>query len=161
MKNLILYGDLPTSILVKRGLKVGKNFSRMDRTIIDSSHCELIEIGDDVTMAPRSYILAHDASMKRHIGYTKISKVKIGSRVFIGAGSMIMPGVTIGDDVIVGASSVVTKSVPNGKIVAGNPATIIGDTNKYIERLKESEEFINRNDVDDFLSSNEISSFII
>ncbi len=49
-------------------------------------------------------------------------KIKIGNNVYIGNNSLIMPGVTIADDVMIGAGSVVTKSVPKGKIVAGNLA---------------------------------------
>ena len=66
LKSLIyrLRGEVTTQELVNRGLKVGKNFSRMNQAIIDDSHTWLIEIGDDVTLAPRVHILAHDASTK-------------------------------------------------------------------------------------------------
>lgn len=47
--------------LIKRGLKVGKNFHRMGGVIIDPSHCYHITIGDNVTLAPRVHILAHDS----------------------------------------------------------------------------------------------------
>jgi acetyltransferase-like isoleucine patch superfamily enzyme len=52
------------------------------------------------------------------------TKIRRGSS--IGAGSVILPGVTIGENVLVGAGSVVTKNIPNRAIVAGNPAHIIG-----------------------------------
>jgi maltose O-acetyltransferase len=48
--------------------------------------------------------------------------VAIGENVWIGAGAIILPGVTVGDDAIVGAGSVVTRSVAPGETVAGNPA---------------------------------------
>ncbi|WP_353642902.1 sugar O-acetyltransferase [Mesorhizobium sp. WSM2239] len=48
--------------------------------------------------------------------------VRIGSRVWIGGGAIILPGVTIGDDAIVGAGSVVTRDVPAGVKVLGSPA---------------------------------------
>jgi len=48
--------------------------------------------------------------------------VVVGSDVFIGYGSIIMPGVRIGNRCVVGAGSVVTKSVPDGTVVVGNPA---------------------------------------
>ena len=51
--------------------------------------------------------------------------IHIGKRVWIGSGSMILPGITIGDNSIVGAGSVVTKDVPPNVIVAGNPAKFI------------------------------------
>lgn len=121
---------------IKRGLVVGENFKMMGGVIIDPSHCWLIEIGDDVTLAPHVHILAHDASTKLALGYTKIGNVKIGNRVFIGASSIILPGVTIGDDVIVGAGSIVCKDVPSGCLFAGNPAKFICSTTDYLEKQK-------------------------
>lgn len=53
------------------------------------------------------------------------SPVKIGSRVWIGSNSTILPGITIGDNAIIGAGSIVTKDVPKNTIVAGNPARTI------------------------------------
>lgn len=103
---------------------------------LDYPHCWLIEIGDDVTIAPKVQILAHDASTKRALDYTKIGRVTIGSRVFIGAGAIILPNINIGSDVIVGAGSVVTKNLPDGCIAAGNPAKVIGYTKGYIENNK-------------------------
>lgn len=49
----------------------------------------------------------------------------IGDNTIIGINSIIMPGVTVGNNVVVGAAAVVTKDVPDGCIVAGNPARII------------------------------------
>lgn len=54
---------------------------------------------------------------------------KIGNRVWIGTNSVIIGPVIIEDDVIIAPNSVVNRSVPKGKIVAGNPAKIIGDIN--------------------------------
>ncbi|HLV39612.1 acyltransferase, partial [Xanthomarina sp.] len=64
-------------------------------------------------------------------------KVKIKNNVYIGNNSMIMPGVSIGNDVIVGAGSIVTKSIPDGKIVAENPARIVGETSAFVEKIKQ------------------------
>lgn len=133
----LLRGEMPTKLLIKRGLKVGKKFNRQQGCIIDPHHCWLIEIGDNVTLAPRVHILAHDASTKRHLNYTKIGRVSIGNNVFIGAGSIILPNVTIGDNVVVGAGSVITKNIPEGNIVVGNPAKIIGKTCEFVDRNTE------------------------
>ena len=67
------------------GMKVGKDFNRLAGVILDPSHCWLIDIGDNVTIAPRVHVLCHDASTKGFLGYTKIGRVNIGSNVFIGA----------------------------------------------------------------------------
>ena len=56
--------------------------------------------------------------------------IHIGKRVWIGSGSIILPGVTIGDNSVVGAGSVVTKNVPKNTIVAGNPAKFIKNINE-------------------------------
>ena len=139
LKNLIrrIRGEVSTQELIKRGLKVGNNFERLNQVIIDDSHPWLIEIGNDVTLAPRVHILAHDASTKKYLGYTKIGCVTVGNRVFVGAGAIILPGVRIGDDVIIGANSTVTHDVPNGAVVVGSPAKYICNTKDYIEKEKQ------------------------
>lgn len=129
-------GTIDLDKLEKKGLKYGDNFHVMGECIIDPGHCFLISIGNNVTLAPRVHILAHDASTKNFIGYTRIAKVIIGSNVFVGAGTIILPGVTIGDNVIIGAGSIVTKDVESDTIVAGNPAKKICDFNTWIEKRK-------------------------
>ena len=76
-------------MLVSRGMKVGVNFQPQNDVVLDPSHCWHITIGDDVTMAPHVHVLAHDASTKRELGYTRIGRVMIGNRVFIGTLSLI------------------------------------------------------------------------
>lgn len=119
---------------IKAGLIVGKNCDINPGLIVDHSHCWLIEIGDNVTLAPEVYLLAHDASMQRELGYTRIGKVVIKNNVFIGARSLIMPGVTIGEYAIVAAGSIVTKSVEPYTVVGGNPAKIICSKNDFINK---------------------------
>lgn len=131
-----LRSDYTTEELKSMGLRVGNNFKRMHGTILDPSHCWLITIGNNVTMAPRVHILAHDASTCHHLGYAKIGRVDIGNNVFIGAETVVLPGVTIGDNCVVGANSVVTKSVSAGVVVAGNPARVICSTAEYVARNK-------------------------
>ena len=122
--------------LQKRGLIIGKNVTLMGEVIIDPSHCWHIEIGDDVILAPRVHILAHDASTKLFLGHTLVSNVKIGNRVFIGAGTIVSPGVTIGDDVVIGAGSLVTKNIPSSSVAAGNPAKVLSTLDEYIDKQK-------------------------
>ena len=129
-----LRGEASLSLLIRRGLKIGKNLKIMHGTIIDDSHPWLIEIGDNVTLAPRVHILAHDASTKNYLGYTKIGRVVIGDNVFIGADSVILPGVAIGNNVIIGANSTVTHSIPEGMVVVGCPAHVICSTEDYLNK---------------------------
>ena len=122
------------SDLQKRGLVFGKNFRMHEGVIIDPSLLWLITIGDDVTMAPRVHVLAHDGSTIKHVNHTKIGKVSIGNHVFIGASAIIMPGVKLGNNVIVGAGSVVTHDVEDNTVVAGNPAKVISSLEDFIAR---------------------------
>jgi maltose O-acetyltransferase len=119
---------------VKLGLDLGKNVFIGDDVLIDPSFPWLISIGDACTLTSRVIILAHDASTKRHIGYSKIGRVSIGSKTFVGVGSIILPNVKIGENVIIGAGSVVTKDIPNNSIAVGNPAVVVGFTSDYISR---------------------------
>ena len=131
-----LRGEYTTEKLIEMGMVVGKNFGRLNGVILDPSHCWLITIGDNVTMAPRVHILAHDASTKTFLGYTKIGRVTIGDHVFIGAESVVLPGVTIGNNVIIGANSTVTKDVPDNVVVAGTPAKVICTLEEYLAKEK-------------------------
>ena len=132
-----LRGEYTTEKLISMGMKVGKNFGRLNGVILDPSHCWLIEIGDDVTLAPRVHILCHDASTKTFMNYTKIGNVTIGNRVFIGAESVVLPGVTIGDDVVIGANSTVTHNIPSNSVAVGSPARVICTLEEYIQKEKE------------------------
>lgn len=131
-----LRGEFTTEKLVSMGMTVGKNFKRLNGVILDPGHCWLIEIGDNVTMAPRVHILCHDASTKQFLGYTKIGRVTIGNNVFIGAESVVLPGVTIGDNVIIGANSTVTHDIPENSVAAGSPARVICSLDDYLAKEK-------------------------
>ena len=68
-------------------------------------------------------------------GYTRYDgEVVLYDNVFIGAKSTIMYGVKIGPNAIVAANSVVTKDVPEGAVVGGNPAKIIGSYNDVAQK---------------------------
>jgi maltose O-acetyltransferase len=100
---------------------------------IDTSYCFLIEIGDDVTLAPNVVLLAHDASLKEICGLAKIGRITIGNNVFVGANTVVLPNVAIGNNVIIGAGSVITKNIPDNAVYAGNPAKFI----RQIDEIKE------------------------
>lgn len=131
IKSFLLYGDLPTSYYVRRGMKVGRNFNRQSGTRLDPMNCWLIELGDDIVMSNKVQLIAHDFSTMHHTGYARFGKIKIGDRVFIGANSTILMNVNIGDDAIIGAGSVVNKDIPAGMVAAGVPARVICSVEEY------------------------------
>jgi maltose O-acetyltransferase len=122
---------------VKMGLKLGNDCHIQPGLVIDHSNCWLIEIGNNVTIAPFVYLLAHDASTKMHLNCTKVGRVVIEDNCFIGARAIIMPGVTIGKNAIVAAGSIVTKNVEPNSVVGGNPAKFICTLDDYLAKQKE------------------------
>ena len=123
--------------LVRHGLALGSNVTMMDGVFLDPTHCYLICIGDNSVLAPNVRLIAHDASTKQHLGYTKLGKIIIEENCFLGDSVLVLPGVTIGRNSIVGAASVVTKDVPPDTLAAGNPCRVICTVGEYIQRHKE------------------------
>jgi len=100
------------------------------RTLIDNEYPQLISIGKNVTISFDVDIIAHvepPGSMQERFFRKYSAPVTIKSNVFIGARSVILPGVTIHEWSVVAAGSVVVKDVVSFAIVAGNPARKIGD----------------------------------
>jgi len=118
-------------LLKSRGLKIGVNGGMEDGVFLDPSHCYLIEIGDRVIFAPNVRLIAHDASTKYVVGYARLGRIVIGSRVFLGDSVTVLGNVRIGDDCIIGSGSVVTKDIPAGSVAAGNPARVICTIDEY------------------------------
>ena len=122
--------------LRRNGLRLGKNVEIIDTFFFDPSHCFLISIGDNCTICPNVRLIAHDASIKRILGYTKIGKIDIKENCFIGDSVIVLPNVTIGPNAIVGAGSIVTKDVPPNVVAAGNPARVVFTLDEYIRKIE-------------------------
>lgn len=104
-------------------IRLGRNvFLNYNCTILDIMP---VEIGDFTLIGPGVQILAADhprdpAQRRALLEFGRL--VRIGANCWIGAGALVLPGVTVGDDAIIGAGSVVTRDVPPGATAAGNPA---------------------------------------
>ena len=112
--------DYGYNIRIGRGVFLNFNCVLLDVTSI--------EIGDQTQIGPSVQIYAADHPRDpaaRRANLENGRPVHIGANVWIGGGSIILPGVTIGDDAIIGAGSVVTRDVPPGATVAGNPARVL------------------------------------
>lgn len=123
----------------KKGVTVGENC----RLYIKSWGSEpfLISMGDNVTITSGVKLITHDGStclVKNNKGkrYQRFAPIKIGSNVFIGVNSIIMPGVTIGSNVVIGAGSVVTKDIPDDSVAIGVPAKVVSSFADYHTKIQ-------------------------
>lgn len=106
----------------------------------DPGYPQLISIGRGTTISFDACFLAHDYSIDKEL-YAQhkehgliLGRVDVGRNCFIGARAMLLPGTCLGDGVIVGANAVVKGSFPDGVILAGNPARVVGDNKKLLEK---------------------------
>lgn len=101
---------------------------------------EYTRLGNNV-MLTNCTVLGHDGSIAvLNKAYNKkldrVGKVDFKDNVFVGHGAIILPNVTIGPNAIVAAGSVVSKNVPEGTIVAGIPARVIGQVDDLVSKLE-------------------------
>jgi acetyltransferase-like isoleucine patch superfamily enzyme len=110
-------------------LEIGDHFYMNKYTIIDCHYS--IKIGNRVQIGPLCYITDFDHSVKVsedpsiHRAEKTYAPVVIKDNAWIGAGCIILKGVTIGLNAVVGAGSVITKDVPDNTVFAGNPQRLI------------------------------------
>lgn len=131
--------NLKIQLYRKSGYTIGKQCRIFSE--LGAAEPYLVTIGNNVTISTDVKFLTHDNSIiKASNGeYTDLfGKIIIGDNVFIGSGTILLPGITICDNTIIAAGSVVTKSITEkGRIVAGNPAKIIGDWNSFVTKNKQ------------------------
>ncbi|MCI8465610.1 MAG: sugar O-acetyltransferase [Lachnospiraceae bacterium] len=107
----------------------------MNCTFLDDNQ---IVIGDNALIAPnvQIYTAFHPTNAADRFGApkkdgsfefckTQTAPVVIGNNVWIGGGSILLPGVTVGDNVVIGAGSIVTKDIPDNCVACGNPCRVI------------------------------------
>lgn len=122
------------SYLKKKGCIIGNNVHIFEGHM-DMKWLSMITIGNNVTLV-NTTVLAHDASTQKYIGKTKFEEVSIGDDVFVGYGSIILPGTNIGNNVVVGAGTVVRGGVPDNCLIVGNPWRILCPLDQYLEKNK-------------------------
>ena len=109
----------PKGVVIGEDTKIGNN------ALLDGR--ALLFIGNHVDLASEVLIYNSEHDIESSDFSVILEEVSIGDYSFIGPRAIILPGVTIGKGAIVAAGAVVTKSIPDFKIVAGIPATIIGE----------------------------------
>lgn len=135
--------------LKAKGVTLGENSVVYGTTFSTSYKGDQFYIGNNCTITG-STLLGHDASptifLSELINRDKPwlpgarssfrKPIVIGDNVFIGYGSIIMPGVNIGSNVVIAAGSVVTRNVPSNSVYGGNPAELIKGIDSFIEKYR-------------------------
>ena len=105
-------------------------YANFNLTLVDDTH---IYVGDCTMFAPNVTVATAGhpiAPCLRKYGIQYNAPVRIGKNCWIGAGALIMPGVTIGDNTVIGAGSVVTKDIPSNVVAVGNPCRVMREINE-------------------------------
>lgn len=109
-----------------RNTHLGSNvYANFNLTLVDDTDVYIgdsVMIGPNVTIATAGHPI--DPELRRKVAQFNIP-VRIGNNVWIGAGAIILPGITIGDDSVIGAGSIVTKDIPAGVVAVGNPCRVL------------------------------------
>ena len=110
----------------------GKNvYANFNLTLVDDTH---IYVGDYTMFGPNVVVATAGHPLLpelREKGYQYNAPVRIGKNCWIGAGAIIVPGITVGDNVVIGAGSVVTKDIPSNVLAVGNPCRVLREINEH------------------------------
>lgn len=115
-----------------RHIHFGKNiYANFDLTCVDDTHIyvgDYTMFGPNVTVATAGHPILPSLREK---AYQYNMPIHIGKNCWIGAGAIILPGITIGDNVVVGAGSIVTKDLPSDVVAVGNPCKVLRPINEH------------------------------
>lgn len=109
---------------------------------------KFIRLHDNVIIAADVTFVTHDViylllrNIDAKLDAQHLDCIEVMDNVFIGLGTIILPGVKIGPNAIIAAGSVITKDVPPYSVVGGNPAKIIGTFDELIKKRKAESEIL-------------------
>jgi len=152
--NIIRIKHDPVKYARKLGVKIGA-----DARLVSihggtfGSEPYLITLGDHVTVAGNVQFVTHDGGVwvfrKSEPEIDVFGRISIGNNVFIGYGSIIMPGVNVGDNVVIGAGSIVSKDIPSNSVAAGVPAKVLKSIEEYKTQVDRNKTNVKGMDADD------------
>ncbi|MCE4955835.1 acyltransferase [Macrococcoides caseolyticum] len=128
-KNFVIIelGRICPSVKMKRWMyrkflkmNIGNYTSIAYKAMPDLMFPEHIVIGDNCVIGYNATLLTHEYLIHEY----RIGKIEIGNNVLIGAGAIVLPGITIGDNAVIGAMTLVSKDVPDNSFAYGNPMQI-------------------------------------
>ena len=100
-------------------------------SFVDDTHIYIgsnTMLGPNVTIATAGHPIDPEL---RSRGLQYNMPVRIGNNCWLGAGVIVMPGVTIGDNTVIGAGSIVTKDIPSGVVAVGNPCRVLREVGRH------------------------------
>ena len=113
-------------------VRFGKGvYANFNLTLVDDTH---IFVGDYTMLGPNVVIATAGHPILpelRPLAYQYNMPVHIGKNCWLGAGVIVLPGVTIGDNSVIGAGSVVTKDIPANVVAVGNPCKVLREINEH------------------------------
>ena len=114
-----------------RNVHFGKGvYANFNLTMVDDTH---IYVGDYTMFGPNVVVATAGHPILpelREKAYQYNMPIHIGRNCWLGAGVIVLPGITIGDNVVIGAGSVVTKDIPSNVVAVGNPCRILREVNE-------------------------------
>lgn len=106
-------------------------YANFNLTLVDDTHIYVGDhtmIGPNVTLATAGHPINPEL---RAQNYQYNMPIHIGRNCWLGAGVIVLPGITIGNDVVIGAGSVVTKDLPDGVVAVGDPCRVLREVNEH------------------------------
>lgn len=115
-----------------RHVHFGRNiYANFNLTLVDDTH---IYVGDNTMFGPNVVVATAGHPLLpelREQGFQYNAPVHIGRNCWIGAGAILLPGVTVGDNAVIGAGSIVTKDVPANVLAVGNPCRVLREIGEH------------------------------
>ncbi len=106
-------------------------YANFGLTLVDDTH---IYVGDGTMFGPNCVIATAGHPIDPELRERQLQyniPVHIGKNCWLGAGVLVMPGVTIGDNSVIGAGSVVTKDIPANVVAVGNPCRVLREIGEH------------------------------
>ena len=115
-----------------RHVHLGSNvYANAGLKLVDDTH---IYIGDGTMLGPNVVLATAGHPIDPELRSQALQynmPVRIGRNCWLGAGVIVMPGVTIGDNTVIGAGSIVTKDIPSGVVAVGNPCKVLRQVGEH------------------------------
>lgn len=126
-------------------------YANFGLTCVDDTH---IYVGSHTLFGPNVVLATAGHPMMpelRKHGIQYNMPIHIGENCWLGAGVIVVPGVTIGDNVVIGASSVVTKDIPSNSVAMGTPCRVVRQINDHDKEYYFKDKKIDWSEMQQFL----------